>query len=101
MQVLLGHSGDLRELAAGGSVRWLGYVSSTSVYGDWGGAWVDEQCDPHSRRDLFWLWVLAWAERCIRLALRPTLEYGVWGGVTRAVRLSRAQGLLAAATGIG
>ena len=24
-------------------LRWIGYLSSTSVYGDWGGAWVDER----------------------------------------------------------
>ena len=24
-------------------VKWIGYLSSTSVYGDWGGAWVDER----------------------------------------------------------
>ncbi|MDO5605399.1 MAG: SDR family oxidoreductase [Paracoccus sp. (in: a-proteobacteria)] len=27
--------------------RWLGYVSSTSVYGDHGGGWVDETTPPH------------------------------------------------------
>ena len=43
-QVLLGHAGELAGLAAGGRIRWAGYVSSTSVYGDWGGAWVDEGC---------------------------------------------------------
>ena len=43
-QVLLGHLRELAGLAAGGRVRWAGYVSSTSVYGDWGGAWVDERC---------------------------------------------------------
>ncbi|MCE7795182.1 SDR family NAD(P)-dependent oxidoreductase [Sphingobium sufflavum] len=29
-------------LAAAGPVRWTGYLSSTGVYGDAGGAWVDE-----------------------------------------------------------
>ena len=29
--------------------RWLGYLSSTGVYGDTGGAWVDESA-PHRRR---------------------------------------------------
>jgi hypothetical protein len=24
------------------SLRWLGYLSSTGVYGNWDGAWVDE-----------------------------------------------------------
>eukprot|EP00899_Mesostigma_viride_P008463 jgi/Mesvir1/17618/Mv08844-RA.1 len=35
----------LREMAAAGTLRWLGYLSSTSVYGDWGGHWVDEDCE--------------------------------------------------------
>ena len=25
------------------SLQWIGYLSSTSVYGDWGGSWVDER----------------------------------------------------------
>lgn len=29
-------------LASGGMLRWAGYVSTTGVYGDRGGAWVDE-----------------------------------------------------------
>ncbi|RMG50406.1 MAG: SDR family NAD(P)-dependent oxidoreductase, partial [Gammaproteobacteria bacterium] len=34
------------------SVRWCGYLSSTAVYGDAGGAWVDEStpCVPESAR---------------------------------------------------
>lgn len=35
--------------AGGGSggvpLRWIGYLSSTGVYGDWGGDWVDEDSD--------------------------------------------------------
>lgn len=27
-------------------LRWIGYLSSTGVYGDWGGEWVDEDSDP-------------------------------------------------------
>jgi hypothetical protein len=26
------------------ALRWVGYLSSTSVYGDHGGDWVDERC---------------------------------------------------------
>ncbi len=48
-QVLLGHADDLRQLGAAGPLRWVGYLSSTSVYGDWGGAWVDERCGPGGR----------------------------------------------------
>ncbi|PNH03591.1 Protein yeeZ [Tetrabaena socialis] len=32
----------LRPLAAAGHVAWFGYLSSTGVYGDWQGEWVDE-----------------------------------------------------------
>ncbi len=32
-----------RDLAALGSLAWLGYLSSTNVYGDCGGDWVDER----------------------------------------------------------
>ncbi|KAL3137598.1 hypothetical protein ABBQ38_004879 [Trebouxia sp. C0009 RCD-2024] len=28
---------------AASSLQWIGYLSSTSVYGDWGGRWVDER----------------------------------------------------------
>src|SRR5882757_7181445 len=30
-----------------GHAAWLGYLSSTGVYGDTGGAWVDETATPH------------------------------------------------------
>lgn len=29
--------------AAAPNLEWLGYLSSTGVYGDWGGDWVDEE----------------------------------------------------------
>lgn len=35
---LVHHAGDL----ADGAARWIGYLSTTGVYGDHGGAWVDE-----------------------------------------------------------
>ena len=25
------------------TLQWIGYLSSTGVYGDWGGSWVDER----------------------------------------------------------
>ena len=37
------HRGEIAALA---SLRWLGYLSSTAVYGDSGGAWVDEATPP-------------------------------------------------------
>ena len=30
---------------AASSLQWVGYLSSTSVYGDWGGSWVDERSE--------------------------------------------------------
>lgn len=33
-------------IAACASLRWVGYLSSTAVYGDRGGAWVDEASEP-------------------------------------------------------
>ncbi|KAG2492221.1 hypothetical protein HYH03_009466 [Edaphochlamys debaryana] len=42
----------LRPLAAAGRIRWFGYLSSTGVYGDWQGEWVDESspCRQTSQR---------------------------------------------------
>ncbi|AYJ86146.1 NAD(P)-dependent oxidoreductase [Sphingomonas paeninsulae] len=40
--------GDVMGGALGG--RWLGYLSSTGVYGDVGGAWVDESAPVRGRR---------------------------------------------------
>ena len=40
-QVLQAHAGVLREI--GQSLQWAGYISSTGVYGDWQGDWVDER----------------------------------------------------------
>jgi nucleoside-diphosphate-sugar epimerase len=36
------------------SLEWIGYLSTVGVYGDYGGAWVDEQsaCRPVSRRSV-------------------------------------------------
>ncbi|XP_047938987.1 protein YeeZ isoform X3 [Salvia hispanica] len=39
---ILCHGGLLERALKGGRLRWLVYLSSTSVYGDSGGAWVDE-----------------------------------------------------------
>lgn len=34
-------------IEAGAELQWLGYLSTTGVYGDAGGAWVDEFSPPH------------------------------------------------------
>ena len=44
--VLAGHGGRL----AAAPARWIGYLSSTGVYGDAGGAWVDEASPLRGRR---------------------------------------------------
>jgi len=41
--VLVGLAQELRMSAMDGKLVWLGYLSSTGVYGDQRGAWVDEQ----------------------------------------------------------
>lgn len=50
--VLAHHRRDLARQAGG--IRWLGYLSTIGVYGDHGGAWVDEETptDPISPRNL-------------------------------------------------
>ncbi|KAJ8623114.1 hypothetical protein MRB53_031643 [Persea americana] len=40
--VLSLHQDIIRRILGNGNVQWMGYLSSTSVYGDCGGAWVDE-----------------------------------------------------------
>lgn len=43
MQVLAGVGSVLKTCSSiTGLARWVGYLSSTGVYGDWQGAWVDE-----------------------------------------------------------
>jgi len=39
------HAGDIAAAAAG--IRWAGYLSTTGVYGDRDGAWVDEKAGLH------------------------------------------------------
>jgi nucleoside-diphosphate-sugar epimerase len=46
--VLEAYGTDLRALAKKGA--WIGYLSSTGVYGDTGGAWVDESAPIKGRR---------------------------------------------------
>ncbi|KAM1662984.1 hypothetical protein ACFX13_043265 [Malus domestica] len=44
---MLDYDQILRRELVGGNLQWLGYLSSTSVYGDTGGAWVDEDYIPN------------------------------------------------------
>jgi hypothetical protein len=45
MQVLEGVVQQMVQQEACKAV-WFGYLSSTGVYGDWQGGWVDEECVP-------------------------------------------------------
>jgi nucleoside-diphosphate-sugar epimerase len=67
-------------IAAAPSLRWIGYLSTTGVYGDHGGAWVDETTVvvPHSDR-----------------ARRRVAAEGEWAGFapTRAVDIFRLAGI--------
>jgi nucleoside-diphosphate-sugar epimerase len=46
--VLAAHAGTI---AAAGALRWVGYLSTTGVYGDRGGAWVEETTPPAPQQD--------------------------------------------------
>jgi len=49
--VLAAHGTVVREAIAHGALRWIGYVSTTGVYGDRGGAEVDEGTEPAPGQD--------------------------------------------------
>jgi nucleoside-diphosphate-sugar epimerase len=44
--VLAHHCADI---LAAKNLRWIGYLSTVGVYGDYGGAWVSERSTPHPR----------------------------------------------------
>jgi nucleoside-diphosphate-sugar epimerase len=44
--VLRAHRPALEAALAAGTLRWIGYLSTTGVYGDRGGGWVDEATPP-------------------------------------------------------
>lgn len=46
-------------VAAGSGLRWIGYLSTTAVYGDWRGAWVDETSPLRPSSDRAWRRVTA------------------------------------------
>lgn len=41
------HHGD--DIIAAKNLRWIGYLSTVGIYGNYGGAWVSEQTTPHPR----------------------------------------------------
>jgi nucleoside-diphosphate-sugar epimerase len=71
-----------RELAKAHDVRWIGYLSTVGVYGDFGGEWVDETTTPKPG-----------SERTIRrlAAENAWLDYGTASG--RTVRIFRLAGI--------
>ncbi|CAM9458440.1 unnamed protein product [Ascophyllum nodosum] len=44
--VLVAHEAELKWAHQSGSLKWVGYMSSTGVYGDRGGGWVTEEDEP-------------------------------------------------------
>ncbi|XP_076959831.1 uncharacterized protein LOC143636019 isoform X3 [Bidens hawaiensis] len=49
---MLQHAELLRRNLNGGGLQWLCYLSTTGVYGDCGGAWVDEDYQPNPPSEL-------------------------------------------------
>ncbi|XP_050363207.1 uncharacterized protein LOC126782088 [Argentina anserina] len=49
---MLQHEQLLKKALLGGNLQWLCYLSSTSVYGDCGGAWVDEDYPTNPTREV-------------------------------------------------
>jgi hypothetical protein len=45
--VLMHHAGDILTAR---NLRWIGYLSTVGVYGNYGGAWVTERTTPHARQ---------------------------------------------------
>lgn len=79
--ILAAHGEAIGRALAAGTLRWVGYVSTTGVYGDRGGGWVDEAtspapAQPRSRRRLA-------AEEQWRAALagRAALDIARAGGI--------------------
>ena len=71
--VLAHHADDIR---ASKNLRWIGYLSTVGVYGNYGGAWVSERTTPHpvSARAVKRLaaekaWTTLAAERSVPLAI--------------------------------
>ncbi len=94
--VTLRHANDI---AAAGGLVWLGYLSTTGVYGDRGGAWVDESDAPapgnaRSRRRLAaeQAWLDLWRERGVPVHIfRLAGIYGPGRNILDSVRQGTAQ----------
>jgi nucleoside-diphosphate-sugar epimerase len=76
---LLSHRGALRDNRV---LRWIGYLSTTGVYGDRGGAWVDERSHPAPGQDRSRLRLAAeqgWADFSDRAAVDLFRTGGIYG----------------------
>lgn len=72
-----------------GRIPWIGYLSSTGVYGDTGGAWVDETAPLAGRRSPRIAADLAWAELGARIFRLPGI-YGPGRSILDRVRSGQA-----------
>lgn len=94
--VLKLHGGDI---AASRALRWLGYLSTTGVYGDRGGGWVDEATPPHpsgrrgeARLDAENGWLALWRDAGVPVhVFRLAGIYGLGRSALDAVRASTAK----------
>jgi len=71
-----------REAAAAPGLRWAGYLSTTGVYGDRGGGWVDEDTPPMPGNDRGVRRVAAedaWRAACTRCAVDIFRVAGIYG----------------------
>jgi nucleoside-diphosphate-sugar epimerase len=69
-------------LAAAPQLRWIGYLSSTVVYGDRGGAWVDEATPPAPSQPRGYRRLaaeLAWSRLGLRYAVDVFRLAGIYG----------------------
>ncbi|MCX7683949.1 MAG: SDR family NAD(P)-dependent oxidoreductase [Acetobacteraceae bacterium] len=76
---LLAHRGALRENRG---LRWIGYLSTTGVYGDRGGAWVNETSHPTPGQERSRLRLAAeqgWADFADRAAVDIFRTGGIYG----------------------
>lgn len=52
--VLTFHGNDIRRASLGSQLKWIGYLSSTGIYGDYYGAWVTESSEirPNNKKTI-------------------------------------------------
>jgi nucleoside-diphosphate-sugar epimerase len=69
-------------IAAAPDLRWIGYLSTTGVYGDHGGGWVDEDTEPAPLSDRSWRRLAAerdWQRFAARCAVDVFRLAGIYG----------------------